>query len=141
MMLRKRTNEQLLADIRRRLEQGYTVATAERVKSIASSESDPELLRGMAEALADAIINPKARKPGRPRKLVANEKPGVIDLDALPVMTEKEKAAWIRNWAREGAICEEIRETHAKRGTPIATLCQLHGIGTDTYYKWYPTDS
>lgn len=142
MMLRRPTNEQLLADVKRRLEQGYAVATAERAKSLASRESDPAFLRGLVDALADAIIDPKSRKPGRPKKNAdRSAQPNVIDLDALPVQTRKEKFEWVQNWIREGAICEKIFETNRKRGTPIATLCELHRIGTDTYYKWYPADS
>lgn len=141
MTLPKPTNEQLLEHIRRCLDEGYTTATAERVKSIAQRTSDPELLRGLVLALVEGFTNRKPRKPGRPRKKSPRPSNGVIDLDAMPILTAKETAQELRAYIREGAICEEIYETHKNRGTAIATLCQLHGIGTDTYYKWYPSHS
>ena len=140
MMLSKPTNEQILADIRRRLDQGHTVATAERVKSIAARSSDTELLRGMVDALADAFITPKPKKMGRPKKL-SPISGGVIDLDEIPPMTLSERNEAILDFARTMAMVWSIHETNAKKGTSIRILCERNGIGVDTYYKWFPSDS
>lgn len=139
MTLTLPTNEQLLADIRRRLEQGETAATAERIKSLAADSSDVELLRGMADALADAVIKPASRKRGRP-KTRATIAAGVIDLDAMPARTGLEQAEHFRAWVKEWGKAEKAHELHTKRRVSIATACQRIGIGTDTYYKWYAAD-
>jgi len=140
MLNRELTNEQLLADIRGWLERGYTAATAERVKAIAARTSDVELLRGMADALADAFINPKPKKTGRPKKY-APTFDGVIDLDEIPPMTSREKNAAIVEFVKTMGIVWDIHDTNAKKGTSIRILCERKGIGVDTYYKWFPVDS
>lgn len=152
MTIPKRTNAQLLADIRRRLDQGYTQATAERAKRIAARSSDPDFLRGILDALADALIAPKSKKMGAPRKtalvtsrIVESDNVSVlsaiVDLDAMPPRTSEQTRALMLELSREAATCEKIHEDRTKKGTSIKTLCELHAIGTSTYYKWYPAGS
>ena len=142
MTLRRPTNEQLIADIRKRLSEGYTKATAERVQSIASSTSDPELLRELAIALADAIIEPKKRKAGAPRKAypIPITKDGAFNLDAVPAMTKDEGFKALKEYLLELNKCIQVHEA-SQKGISVTTLCQLQGIGTDTYYKHFPANT
>ena len=142
MTLRRATNEQLIADIRKRLSEGYTEATAERVKSIASRTSDPELLRELSIALADAIIDPKKRKAGAPRKAypIPMTKDGAFNLDAVPAMTKEEGFKALKEYLLELNKCMQVRED-IQQGKSVQIACQLQGIGTDTYYKHFPANT
>lgn len=139
MTLARLTNKQLLADIRHRLDEGHAVATAERVKAIAADTGDIELLRELTTALADAMIDPRPRKNGRPRKNVTKD--GAIDLDAISPKSAPETTAAIKAMMREHGICVEIHKASRTHGKNIKAECQRHQIGVDTYYKWFPAGS
>ena len=141
MTLTKPTYEQLLADIRMRLKRGELEATAERVKQIATRESDPDLLRQLMDVLSDAVTNPVRRKAGNPRKSLKLPRGGVIDLDAMPALTAREQSTAIRTMVREFGVCEKIYKAHKNHGANLKAECQRYRIGTSTYYKWFPAGS
>lgn len=144
----KPTNEQLLADIRKRLAQGYTEATAERVVSIAARESDPDILRQLIHALAEALTNPPKRKVGRPTKGLIRRPDGVFDLDASAPETKSQQLRTIKEIWRDEQICQEIApkkgtgKLASKKGTfaKIELAANKHnvsiGAAKATYYAW-----
>lgn len=104
--------EDLLADLRRRLSDGYTDATLERIESL-SKRADAELLRGLVGILVESIRNPPKRARGRPKKalppITTTLAPDgglhtVADLDQATPLTKQEA----RHLARKLALRLEI---------------------------------
>lgn len=140
MTLTRLTSAQIIASVRKGLGDGYTQATAERVKSIAARTDDVEMLRALVDALGDALITPPKRPAHRAKKRPLVSHGGVIKLDEFPPMTKKERAEWLRDFAQTMGVVYDIHDKHEK-GANLRTLCELHGIGVDTYYKWFPVRS
>lgn len=117
MTLTRTTSEQLLADIQKRFEQGHTEATAERVKSIAARESDPQVLRKLVAIACDALIAPPVKKPRKrpPAKTLVVTKDGAADLDATPPMTAREQLRYLKDQARDHAIFEQVEGLEGSR--------------------------
>lgn len=142
MKLGRPTNAQLLASLERAIAGGYNAAAAERAKSFATRTSDIDFLQQLVQLLADAILAPKPKKRGAPRKPypIPRNADGVYDTSDLPPMTARERDKAMKDYLVEMSTCMAVYE-EVRRGVPIGTACQLHGIGTDTYYKHYPVDS
>jgi len=115
-MIKKRPKEQVLADIRKRFEQGHVEATAERLKRIAARELDPEILRQMASIACDALTAPTVKRPRKrpPAKKLVITKDGAADLDATPPMTAREQLRYAREQAHDHAIFEQVSELESK---------------------------
>lgn len=140
-MLKRRTNAQLIADLRARLDQGHVEATAERAMRIAARTHDADLLRELVQLLAQAVANPKPRKAARPTTNLQRTPDGAIDLDATTPQPLRARMEAMRNMVSEWETCEKINATHTRHGTKIEFLLLEHGIGKSTYYKWFPAGS
>lgn len=112
MTLKRLTPEQLLADIRKRFEQGHTEATVERVKRVAARENDPEILCQLVGITCDALTAPPVKKPRKrpPAKKLVVTKDGAFDLDASPPMTAREQMRYLKDQARDHAIFEQVEK-------------------------------
>lgn len=112
MTLRRKSDEQLLAEIRDWFARGYTEAATERLLVIAAKRSDnPAFMQAALQLTCEALSLPKPKKrQGRPplpkRPSVAD---GVIDLDSATPMTARQKVRALKAMCADYAIEEEVQ--------------------------------
>ena len=109
--LPKKSDAQLLAEIRDWLARGYNEAATERLQSIvAKRQSDAPFLLEALQLTCEALNSPKPKKSqGRPSKPVPPKSSnGVIDLDSATPMTHREKVRAAKASASDHAIAEAV---------------------------------
>ena len=112
MTMRRKSDEQLMAEIRDWLARGYTDAATERLLGVAAQRSNnPAFMQAALQLVCDALnATPKPRRrKGRPplpkSPTIVN---GVIDLDSATPMTAREKARTTKRLMTDYAIAEAV---------------------------------
>lgn len=118
------TDEQLLADIKIRLDRGEVAASVEIIQGIASDTEDATLLRKLVALLSDALVNPKKRKRGRPQKSLVILKDGTIDLDSSPSLTRDERARELQKLLNMACAIETVLKK-TQRGVELHSALEL----------------
>jgi len=124
MSLPRKTNEELLTEIREAFAGGFTAAAAERAVGLARRRADDTaFLVNIVELLAEACVNSPRRRAGRPKKsaitatthvLADGRMETVMDLSAQTPQTKIEARREVANLVKDFEIYEKVSELTKK---------------------------